>query len=347
MIKLYKKDNTGQIREWSIWYDEDELVIFHGVHGGTLTEKREKVVVKGSNTLTEQIQSRIASRCKSKRDKGYLASLATVQLQDKAKNALGLKMPMLAHKKKDHKGKIEEWWTQFKYNGHRCLVTNLNGTLFAYSRNGLHIKTIQHILDDIHIPVGATIDGELYIHGFSLQKISSIVKRDHVHDLGLKIKYMVYDVMLNHPYGKRIGWLQDNVQHLLVPTTFMGNYDAGAFKAAKSVGYEGLIVRHGSLGYEDGKRSKSLLKIKAVDDDEFEVVDIIPSADGWARLVCKFYNGKTFRVSAPGTMPEKYKVMINKELWIGRKVNVEWAELTDEGLPFHPIATMWRDKEAE
>jgi ATP-dependent DNA ligase len=106
--------------------------------------------------------------------------------------------------------------------------------------------------------------------------------------------------------------------------------------------YEGTIIRHTSAGYEDGKRSRSLLKLKDWNDEEFVVTDILESKDGWARLVCVQNNGTTFSVSAPGTMTDKEEVWNNKENYIGRLITVEFAYRTEEGIPFHPIAKAWR-----
>ena len=340
MIKLYKKDATGQIREWRIWYEGSEIVIGHGVFGGQMQEKREPVVIKGNNSLSEQIQSRIASRCGKKRDNGYLADLAAVQRQEKARNALGLFKPMLAHKMKDFKGpEITDWYVQYKYNGHRCLVTNIDGNLFAYSRQGKEIKSIDHILEKIDIPEDMTLDGELYIHGKSLQAISSLIKRKQFgsHEL----EYKLYDCMLPVSFKSRYDFIYNLLPDMVVPTYHNGPRDTAALKTAIERGYEGLIVRHGASGYEDGKRSKSLLKLKSVDDGEFEVVDIVLSADGWAILVCQTDLGKRFKVSAPGTMEEKFIIVRNYEKYIGQYVTVEWAELTQDKIPFHPIATGW------
>ena len=335
---MYKKDNVGQVREWNIWYEGEDIVINHGVLGGQMQEKRESVVIKGSNTMMEQIQSRIASRCGAKRDEGYLVNLSIVRSQEKAMNAIGLPKPMLAHRMDKFEGTIDEWYVQFKYNGHRCLLTKMDGKLFAYSRKGKPITTIDHIFEKVDIPEGATIDGELYHHGTSLQRISSWIKRGQAESE--QLTYNVYDAMIPARYELRLKWLREVVPDLVVTTVRNGIYDHDTLNSAISQGYEGLIVRHGKTGYEDGKRSTSLLKVKKFLDTEVVVINILPSVDGWARLSCIF-KGLRFSVSAPGTMADKYSVMENKELYLGKMVQVEYANLTDEGIPFHPIATNW------
>lgn len=77
-------------------------------------------------------------------------------------------------------------------------------------------------------------------------------------------------------------------------------------------------------------------------DYEFLVINIKESADGWAILTCIISN-KTFTVSAPGTMSEKIHVLNNMEDYIGKKVTVKYSQITKDGIPFHPVATGWRD----
>ena len=84
-----------------------------------------------------------------------------------------------------------------------------------------------------------------------------------------------------------------------------------------------------------------------VEDDEFLILNIEESKDGWARLVLEAHNGESFTASAPGTMGDKYEIMDNADKYIGQYVNVKFANLTKDGLPFHPIATAIRNKHKE
>ena len=78
---------------------------------------------------------------------------------------------------------------------------------------------------------------------------------------------------------------------------------------------------------------------------EFKVVDIVPSKDGWGVAVCEAYNGRRFKVSVPGNMQQKKEVYNNRYLFIGKMLTVEYMYLTNDGLPFHPVAIAWRDYE--
>lgn len=344
MIKLYKMDSNRNIRFWTAEIEDDLLVVKHGILRGTIQTKTETIVPKAGRTMGEQALLQAASRCKKKRDAGY-----TNDIEDAKKgiirNQLGFRMPMLAQKMPDYRKPIRDWFVQYKYDGHRCLVHNDGFELIAYSKTGTPITTIGHILKHINIPVGETLDGELYVHGLSLQKIASLVKRKQ--EGSENLQYMVYDTIRNAPYKVRYDFIKACVANLVVPTWFEGNYDDVAFREARAAGYEGLMVRHGDFGYQDAKRSESLLKVKKqtgegnVCEEEYPVIDIVPSKDGWAILVCEMPDGQEFRVSAPGSMTSKTYVMENKDKFIGESVTVEYPNLTDKGIPFQPVAARW------
>ena len=79
-------------------------------------------------------------------------------------------------------------------------------------------------------------------------------------------------------------------------------------------------------------------------DDEFLVVDILPSKDNWARLVCETEEGKRFKVSCHGTIEYKTFVLERKDLYIGKHIRAEFESYTKAKVPFHGVALYWRDK---
>jgi DNA ligase-1 len=349
---LFKMDSLGGIRTWKVEVDflNCYLVIEHGKVGGSIQEKYEEVEEgKASRDIYEQVESRARSRIRNKLDMGYVESIELAKLPKR--NVMGLLMPMLAHKSENNLHKIN-WgnaWAQRKYNGHRCLITNQNGKIIAYSRKGREIESIGHIIDELSgIPENITLDGELYCHGVALQKIGSWIKRKQ--EDSKKLKYHVYDMVSSDAFEERLFLLReiiDEFEHVeIVPTRPVNHMeDVMEFmKIFRGEGYEGLMLRHGNYGYEDGKRSYSLLKFKEWHDIEAVVVDITESKDGWAILRCKMENGKEFSVSAPGTMQERTELLQNKDEFIGFSVNVKFAELTKDGIPFHPVATAWREE---
>jgi phosphohistidine swiveling domain-containing protein len=101
--------------------------------------------------------------------------------------------------------------------------------------------------------------------------------------------------------------------------------------------YEGLMLRVPDSLYLDGRRHKdAIMKVKRnidksfVLDDEFLVVGISASVDGWAILTCETDAGNMFNVSAPGTHQQKEYVYKNRDKYIGRHIRVEFFEYTEK-----------------
>ena len=349
MIKLYKK-GAHNMHYWFIWENVCGFSIEYGVIGGSPRYTDELVEEgKAGREQCEQVDLMIASRVKKKMDAGYKS--AVEEAEKGVFNQLGFLMPMLA---KPIKGVRDIDWDnahlQMKYDGHRCLITMHNGLIIAYSRNGKPIHSIPHIIAGITIREGQTLDGELYCHGQSLQQIASWIKRKQPNSA--KLRYHVYDVISDEPYSDRLDFLCNmNISPSIIvaPTRSVSSLGdvMNDFDAAIKLGYEGLILRHGDTGYETNKRSNSLIKIKKFLDDEFKVVAITAAKDGWAILTCLAKNDRTFRVSAPGDFDQKMLPLLNQGKYIGRCVSVKFSELTKDGIPFHPVATKWRNKDEE
>ncbi len=354
-IELYKSDARDCIRHWTIeaLYDEECIEIKYGTHQGLMQTQTEQVEINQSNRdIVEQIDLYTLSRAQNKRYQGYKDTIEQA-LKFKGTNYSGLPRPMLAQKIKE-KSKVNwvESFVQRKYDGHRCIVYNEDGKLFAYSRNGKPVKSIHHILKGLTIPEGVFLDGELYSHGTMLQTINSLVKKPQKESE--ELLYVVYDLIDEAAYCDRYekilsmqksGFFGD---HAIIAETFKGVNRQNAmllFARFRAEGYEGAMIRHGSSGYASGARSQSLLKIKSEEDDIFKVVEITQSADGWAILKCETKEKKHFTVSAPGNMEKKTETLINSEFYINKMLHVKYAFITKDGIPFHPIATTWKDDE--
>lgn len=353
-IKLYRISATGAIQIWVISSIDNTICIYYGTIDGAIQKKIEVISQgKAGRTLEEQIISRINSRVNKQLDKGYCKSIEEAR-KCIGKNSLQMFRPMLAVNL--HKINNMNWhnaFVQYKFDGHRCLITKINNKIIAYSRRGKIINTIDHIINDLDIPEGVTLDGELYCHGQSLQTLTSWIKKEQ--EDTLKLNYIVYDTINPSPYEYRfelLNKLELNLgsRTIIASTIQINKADKipSLFYNAKNIGYEGLIVRQDNVGYGIGKKSTSLVKIKQLpgfelNEEEFLVIDIIPSKDNWGILICKALNGKPFRMSAPGTMQQKVKILENKDKYIGKYITAEYPQLTDEGIPFHCVALRFRE----
>lgn len=324
---------------WKIWSKGNSIII--EANGATYFED----IAGGlaGRSLDEQIKLRINARVRSKLDDGFKRDKS--KLGKTITNQLGLARPMLATHLKDCRHKVnDDWFVQPKLDGHRCLIDKTG----AYSRAGRPIDTITEIIEELQIPEGVTFDGELYCHGQALQTISSWAKRRQKATANLQ--YHIYDVMIPGLSFKLRQEFLDTIEFgspyiRKVTTDTIGNIGnlTEYFNKVKSVGYEGLILRPPTGLYESGKRSKTLIKVKSRLDAEFKCIDILPTKWGWGNLVLLTKEGLSFKTPAPGTLAEKTKQLINKELYIGRFVTCEFADWTIEKKPFHCVAIRWRE----
>jgi DNA ligase-1 len=342
---LYKKAADGSIRLWTISIDDDELVIHHGIKNGVLQEKREEILIgKGGRSVYQQKLSRFNSRINKQLLKGYKETLE--EAVNNKSNAMGLVQPMLATPiDKVKKINYDGAHVQYKYDGNRCLITKQGSEIIAYSRRGKLITSIEHITSKLDIPDGVTLDGELYIHGKKLQNIRSLIARKQSESISLR--YHVYDIIRESTYSERLRELLSlklpySVE--VVPTIKLNEPDQldNMRHAAIKEGYEGLILRLEGTGYEADKRSKSLLKLKEFQDDEFEVINIYMSDKYVPMATCLAKNNKTFDVVLPGSFNEKEIAYRSRSFYLQQLLTIEYSQLTADGIPFHGIAKAWR-----
>lgn len=352
MIKLYRKNALG-LGTWRIWAEGAKLIYCHAVveNGAEILHSDTVELNASGRNLEQQVELEMDSRVSRMLDKGYKYSRDEALAG--ATNQLGLINPMLAQSlsKLTKPPAFTRAHVQPKLDGHRCLITNMDGHILAYTRKGKPITTVNHILQEYsHLPEGMTVDGELYIHGMKLQGISSLIKREQAGSAKLRFHWYDYvsQLTFEERYANMVKFcVKYEMQHTdLVETLPVGSMAdvMEHFGLYRKAGYEGLMLRLSIAGYEDNVRAYQLLKVKEREDIEVTVIGARPSKDGWAVLTVQMDNGKTFETSAPGSVPEKTEVLHNFEKYRGRKLTVEYAMLTEDGIPFHAVAIRWHEE---
>lgn len=265
----------------------------------------------------------------------------------------GNKLPMLAQKNIDRI--ILYGYLQRKYDGMRGVTEVLATNKTIRSRNGKFLDNLGHILDELKdIPEGWALDGELYAHGFPLQDIVSMTKRAQPNNI--KIKFRVYDVMLQEPYEERRLKLRDYLDSLpqkhveYVPTYRVDSWEQidAYFKQWREDGYEGAMWRDPKGLYECGQRSWGLIKIKDFDENEFEIVDVEEATgrdEGTAIFVCMTDDDIPFNVRPMGTRAQRREYLDNFDEYDGKMLTVRHQGWTKEGKPFHARGVVIRDYE--
>lgn len=360
MITLYRKTALG-IGLWRIWQDGPyEIRISHAttLNGQEVPHSEIVSTNESGRTLQEQVDLRIRSRINRQLDKGYVYSIE--EAQQGRTNQLGLVLPMLAqplHKVKKINPQDND--LQFKLDGHRCLATKQEGELILYSRQGKRLVNLGHITRALEpmLPEGTTVDGELYHHGTKLQTIGSWIKKNQPETSLLQL--VLYDLVSKDRFRDRYRELQDIFSHgmdghldaarrplrLLTCHPYEDDKQMWDLQVyARSLGYEGLIRRTNDKPYEDGVRSNSLIKIKTWIDCEVTCIGVTVSDKGFPVCECLTDDNKRVDVVPPGDMPAKWHVVHNPSLYLKERLTIEYSTLTEDAVPFHPVAVRWFDE---
>jgi DNA ligase-1 len=310
-----------------------------------------------ATTPYEQGASEVASKARLKMDKGYVETLA--EAESPSTNSLGLLKPMLATPMEKIKPEKIDWdnaYAQPKLDGHRALFDD--GVL--YSRQG-KVLDLPHIVDAI-VAAGIEdlhLDGELYIHGKSLQEMSKLIKKHRPESLD--IEYHIYDQVMDAPFVDRIEALARTLPQcpsgtrlkavITYPVRSLEDLNWYHDRFLKE-GYEGTMLRFGDEPYRDGKRSRTLLKLKEFQDEEFMIMRVTEgkpyvTEEGTFRVPiyeCQYKpGGPTFTVTAPGNMHEKHALWVDSDATRGKFLTVKFHYYSADGIPQLPIALRFHE----
>lgn len=359
---LYKMAKTGKIVVWEILAQGNKVMTTYGVLGGKQQSTTEEVQGKNlgrSNETSPEEQAKLLAQSKwNERLNNHRYS--RTKPKDRQFE------PMLAYDASKDLSKFlnlgDEVFIQPKLDGVRCIASCTESGVSLLSRKGKDFgsvcSTLVRELQTVMIP-GEMWDGEIYLHGYDFQDIISAVKKSN--DLTPSLQYHVFDIVSEEPFERRFVPTRsgnDNMFHdrddlLIVPvSTKRLLYSQEAIEQAHLTwvegGYEGLIIRK-----VDGKpyiygRSSSLLKYKAFDEDEFEIIGFV---EGKGRLMdhlgtLRFASPKgEFEAKPKRSMAELKKMWKDRVSLVGKRATVKFWGYTKKGLPRHGITKEVRDYE--
>lgn len=362
---LYGESSNKKRKLWVVSVeDRDSVGVIITTHGYEDGKKvvNERVVASGKNlgriNATTPVTQAIAEAqglWNKKRDAGYSPEgLETT-------SDFAPPLPMLAHdynkRKKDMKFPC---FAQRKLDGVRCIAAVGQG---LFSRNGKPLSPLLgHIVQELQtLPSGVVLDGELYSDTLSFQEIVGLVKRKVTTDADTvkarDIYLCAYDQVLD---GKGFEERYLHLQSLIVPTLkcirLLETVVCASEEDLKrlhseyvSEGYEGIILRNKRGLYNVSHRSVDLQKYKEFEDAEYEVTGF-KEGDGTEKgcviWICRLPSSDVeFAVRPRGTHDERARAFLTASSMIGKKLNVRYQELTDDGLPRFPVGICFRDYE--
>lgn len=359
---LYGVSRLGKIKQWQAKVEIDEysrptIIIESGYVGGKI-RAMPKLVTKGKNigksnetTPFDQAVLQIQSQWNGKRDENY-----EPEIMDPNNYTPRLMLPQLA--KGVDKGKIiYPCFIQPKLNG-VCDLAEVyssnfrDDTILHHSRGGHTFNTLTHLdqwISKINAP--SPIHGELYYHGWSLQKIGGYTKKMRP-DQHL-LEYWLYDMAWIGPtFEQRIQWLVDVLKYItrnfpecpikLTPTQIVFNYTEAKIFHDKCVqdGFEGAMLKNKAGIYMFQYNSNDIEKLKAYQDSEFEIIGGKEGTGTDTECIiyrCITENGGKFDARPRGTVEDRKEMLINLPNDLGKMLTVRYAELSDDGIPLQPV----------
>ncbi|MGE5425852.1 MAG: DNA ligase D [Bacillota bacterium] len=278
--------------------------------------------------------------------------------------------PMLARrldKPFDRKG----WIFEIKWDGYRALAEIYKGKVRLYSRNGIDLRhRFPQITKNLEeLAIDAVLDGEIIAMKDGLPNFHAL------QDQASKapIIYTIFDLLYLDGKDLRSLPLRERRARLqtLLPTDNIIISEAieeagkALFKAAKNKGLEGIIAKDVDSTYQEGVRSSSWLKIKAIETQEAVIIGYTAPRGGrrylGALVLGSYDQGKLKYIGHSGggfsekelehlitllgkirrqTSPVKEKVPTNSPItWVRPQYvcQVSFSEWTPDGRMRHPV----------
>ena len=396
---LISKDSKGKIRVVNISYDWDKdlngYVIrrFISQYGGKITTQpiilvdKGKGIGKARRTVSEQAKLEYDSRVNKYMDKGYKKLPKSIDLYTKEEldallpeettDSEGNLKPMLAKDFHDVATSVLEkqwWYASRKIDGVRCLMFVKDGEIHTSSRGGknydnstYHItcnpKLKKFMLDNPTL----ILDGELYVHGYSLQTLSGLARLKKETDKCDELQYYIYDIVdTSKTFEERLEVLdhiKDELQLDFDPNKTFENGDlqiqmvphikVEGWVQIKKIhdsyvkeGFEGAVIRRPDKKYGVNKRTNDMVKVKEYQDGEFKIIGFSEGLRPEDMVfVCVTEDGKEFEAKPIGPRELKHEYLERMSEIVGKMATVKYFSFSDGGTPTQPVLKCIRDYE--
>lgn len=390
MKTLICRDSKGKIRviKLELNYHKDSDNEYYTINGetglykGKLVQRPEIYINAGKvkRTLKEQAELEFNSIIKKHKDKGYkdIEDFGYKSFDDfdpektlpkEKKDQQGVVKPMLAKLiesvPKSTLNKVTNWYSSVKVDGVRAILYIKDNVLHFASRGGgtydyptAHIRNNSKLIEYFKQHPDLQLDGELYIHGKSLQMLSGCARLEDK-EVPFKLQYFVYDVVdLGKTFEERYKIIQqvkqdlnlgfdpnrvfsdDEIMIQILPQEKIPNNEKIIWNLHNkyvSEGWEGEVLRDPTKKYEPGARQ--MIKCKMRQDSEYQTVGYQLGLRGVEDLVFKMKtdDGKEFLAKPVGSRETKDALFADIHNIIGKKATCTYFYLSDDGIPLQPV----------
>ena len=354
---------------------------YTGQFEGKMSEQPDKIIEKGKSkrSVLQQAELEYNSIVKKSMDKGYkkLSDLTKTKYDSITAKELNEIVPSI---KTDSNGNIKAQlakssndcaisvfekplYCSRKINGVRCLmyydkeedqvhtITRGGGD---YDISAEHLITEESLLNVFRKDPTLILDGELYVHGWLLQKISGTCRlktRDKRCD---NLQYWIFDIAdVDATFEERNDVLEELSTKLnskyfrvLEHIELEGWAEISRYHDKfVAEGFEGLVARKPDKKYSPGKRNSDWVKVKNYQDSEFEITGIERGLrDEDMCFTLKTKNGKIFKAKPIGDRELKFEYLEDWPMYVGKLATVKYFDLSEDGVPTQPVFISVREE---
>lgn len=343
---LYKPTKTGATQVCSISYHEDTFTVTYGQLHGKMQSQTTQCFTTNQGRSNERSPSQQAefeakALFTKKQKAGYSTSVDTP-------STVKLPMKVKVYQDQIHNVKLP-CISQPKLNGVNGTYRLEDGVLSLYSRGGERYPDIPHLVADVLAAMSALnsteLNGELYIHGDPLERITSAVKKPNT--LSPSLEFHIFDIA-----DSTAAYLDRFTQLSQVPPSTHVRSVPGRvceshaeldahFSECIAAGYEGTVIKNYSGLYQHNVRSSDQFKYKKALDAEFRVISFTLDKHQHPIYTCES-SGGTFKVKRKGTASERLADAAIAHTHIGEYLTVEYEVLSSYGIPLKPVGLNFR-----
>jgi hypothetical protein len=378
---LYNIDSKGKIRQLVFDIIRPEgytnIIRSSGLLSGKLSNQPVITIFEGKagRTREEQVQLEYNSLISKAKDKGYKDTIE--ELSSVKTDSNGNVKPMLA---KDPRGKIasdiseveaieiiktrisklisgKKGYLSRKLDGVR-MMAKPEGTVSRGGKNydvscteivkdGCLDKFFEKYPDYL-------LDGEIYTHGYTLEELSGDArKQEWVPERHDKLQFWIFDIVAEGlTFEERLKILEEIIpesekvvilEHLEIDDIeeIITFHDLWVKN-----GYEGAIWREAGAEYKIGGRDNRMLKIKFMQDAEFEITG---AKEGLRPedmvFVLKTQKGLLFEAKPVGNVVKRISYLQNINQYVGKMATIKFFHMSEKGVPNLPIFKCVREDE--
>lgn len=367
-------DSKGKVRYIHIWTEKvDDKYLIHR-ESGLLTGKKvvapDIEILKGKvkRTIDEQCELEFNSNFKKYLDKGYkdVSDLKLSELTDAKCNEIlgttktdanGALKPMLCKvlDKTNKKLTDKKWYGSYKHDGVRMLLFLRDGEVHTSSRGGgdydipaTYIRQDPYIVQLLTENEGLILDGELYRHGWNLQKISGLARKETLEEDHKQLCYHCYDIVdESSTFKQRVERLNkfkqncpENSKLIIIEQRLISGLDSimEMHNEAVANGYEGLVIKDPDKEYKCGARDNRALKVKEFVDDEFKILGLVEGLrDEDMCFLMEMPDGTQFKAKPIGDRALKQYYRENINDIVGKMGTIKYFGMTNTE---HPVPNL-------